>query len=104
MITVSENALEKIGEYFKDKEVAPIRLYVAPGGCSGPVLSLALDEAGEGDVTEKVGDYEFVVQQELADDGAPFSIDARGIGFVIDSKLELAPPEGGGCAGCSGGC
>lgn len=36
MITLSENARKELEAYFADKERQTIRVYLAPGGCSGP--------------------------------------------------------------------
>lgn len=101
MLSVSDAAVAQLDEYFADKERAPIRVYLSSGGCSGPRLALALDEAGDGDETVAVGSYSFLIDKELAQAGAPFSIDMTPMGFVIGSTLEF--PQGGGC-GCSGGC
>ena len=49
MITLSENARKELEAYFADKERQTIRVYLAPGGCSGPRLVLALDEPGDED-------------------------------------------------------
>lgn len=32
MLTLTESALKELRAYFADKEVTPIRLYLAPGG------------------------------------------------------------------------
>ena len=47
MIILSENARKELEAYFADKERQTIRVYLAPGGCSGPRLVLALDEPGD---------------------------------------------------------
>ena len=53
MISLTEEARKELEAYFEGKEKTPIRVYLAPGGCSGPRLALALDEPGEDDETSE---------------------------------------------------
>jgi Fe-S cluster assembly iron-binding protein IscA len=97
MLAVSESAVQELDEFFKDKDTSPIRIYLAPGGCSGPRLGLALDTPGDDDDSFDQGGYTFCISKELAALTGDISIDLSYMGFVIDS----ANPVGGGC-GCSG--
>ena len=101
MLAISEAAVKQLDEYFADKEKAQIRVYLSAGGCSGPRLALALDEATDDDQLLSSSGYEFVIEKELLSKAAPLSIDITGMGFNIESSLELG--GGGGC-GCSGSC
>lgn len=100
MIALSDAAKEQLEGYFADKEKAPIRVFLA-GGCCGPKLSLALDEARDGDSTYDVGGFSLVVESSLLTSTGKISIDMTEYGFSVDSEN---PIEGGG-GGCgSGGC
>ena len=56
MLTLTENAGKELKAFFTDKPQSPIRIYLAPGGCSGPRLGLALDEPrDEDEVMEQDG-------------------------------------------------
>lgn len=103
MITVSESAVNELNEFFSDKEKSPIRVYLAPGGCSGPRLALALDAPGGDDATEDKDGFTFCISKELFEQTGDISVDVTYMGFAIDSAN---PMGGGGCCGCasSGGC
>lgn len=103
MLTVSESVVKELDEFFKDKEKSPIRVYLAPGGCSGPRLGLALDKPGEDDESFDRDGYSFCISKDLAELTGDISINLSQMGFVIDSANSLG---GGGCGGCgsSGGC
>ena len=86
MISLTEEARKELEAYFEGKEKTPIRVYLAPGGCSGPRLALALDEPGEDDETSE-------------DNGMTH------MGFVVESEIPLpSGGNGGGCSSCCGGC
>ncbi|WP_462326734.1 IscA/HesB family protein [Desulfobaculum sp.] len=111
MIEITEAARKELVAFFSDKEVSPIRVYLAPGGCSGPRLSLALDAPGEGDESFDLGDdLTFVVESKLYASAQPIKVDLTYTGFTIESSLELGGgscgTSGGGCGGCgsSGSC
>ena len=56
MLTLTENAGKELKAFFTDKPQSPIRIYLAPGGFSGPRLGLALDEPrDEDEVMEQDG-------------------------------------------------
>lgn len=103
MIKVTENAIKALDEHFTDKTPEPIRVYLADGGCSGPRLSLALDEKRDGDASHEQGAHIFLISEELAAATGAVTIDMSEYGFTIDSENMVG--GGGGC-GCSsgGGC
>lgn len=45
MLELTESAQKELAAFFEGKEKSTIRVYLAPGGCSGPHLALALDAA-----------------------------------------------------------
>ena len=100
MIELSDAAKEQLDGYFADKEKAAIRVFLA-GGCCGPKLSLALDEAREGDTTYDIKGYSIVVENALLTTTGKLSIEMTEYGFSVDSEN---PIEGGGGGCSSGGC
>ncbi|WP_319469285.1 IscA/HesB family protein [uncultured Pseudodesulfovibrio sp.] len=103
MINVTESAQQELTSYFADKETQPIRIHLADGGCSGPRLSLALDEARDGDKSVEKGDFTFLIHEELAEATGVVTIDMTEYGFSLESEKEI-PGMGGGCGCSSGGC
>ena len=75
MITLSENARKELEAYFADKERQTIRVYLAPGGCSGPRLVLALDEPGDEDARFEQDGFAFCINKELLQQVKSVSID-----------------------------
>lgn len=98
MVTVTQPAKAQLDSYFAENEKAPIRVFLASGGCSGPRLTLALDEPKDSDDVFQVDGYSIVVDKELLEKAKPLTIDFACAGFSVDSSLELG---GGGCGGCS---
>lgn len=104
MIKVSSEAQAELEKYFEGKEKSPIRVYLAPGGCSGPRLALALDEPGDDDVTEEAGGFKFCINKELKDQIKGCEIALTPMGFQVIPENPLPESAGGGCGGCCGGC
>lgn len=102
MITVTESAQSELTKYFDGKEVQPIRVHLADGGCAGPRLALALDELRDNDQSVRQGDFTFLIDTELAEASGEVAIDMTPYGFTVSSENQIG---GGGC-GCSsgGGC
>ncbi|QGY40025.1 heme biosynthesis protein HemY [Pseudodesulfovibrio cashew] len=99
MITATDAAIKSLSMHFKDKDIQPIRVHLADGGCSGPRLSLAIDELRDGDKSVEQGDFTFLIQSELAEVVGAITIDMSEYGFTLASEREV-PGAGGGC-GCS---
>lgn len=100
MITLTDAALRELDAYFEGKDRAAVRIYLAPGGCGGPRLSLALDEPNEADTVFEEKGHTLCINSELSAQAGDISIDFTEMGFFVDSELSLA--SGGGCSGCSG--
>lgn len=98
MINVTESAQQELTKYFDGKEAQPIRVHLADGGCSGPRLSLALDELRDGDKSVEQGSFTFLIQEELAEATGKVTVDMSQYGFTVDSEN---PVGGGGGCGCS---
>lgn len=105
MIDVKESAKKELDAYFEGKEKGVIRIYLMPGGCSGPRLGLALDEPVADDVVEEAADYKFCINKKLGDEVGNIEIEVGPMGFEVQPEHPLPQPEGGsGCGGCCGGC
>jgi Fe-S cluster assembly iron-binding protein IscA len=102
MVSLSNTARAELDNYFADKQKAPIRVYLNKGSCCGPSLTLALDEARDGDDVFDLDGYTFVVEKELMAMASPISVDMTDYGFAVSSSLQLG---GGSCGGgsCGGG-
>lgn len=102
MFDISDPAVEELDAFFEGKDKSPIRVYLAPGGCSGPRLALALDQPGEADKVFDQKGYTFCVNEELLDAAKNIKVDFSDLGFSIQSELALGAPNGacGGCTGC----
>lgn len=106
MITLSDAAKAQLDGYFADKEKSAIRIFLG-GSCCGPKLSLALDEAREGDEVVEAGGYTLLAEKSLLAASGAISIDMSEYGFSVESEMPL---EAGSCgsgscgSGASGGC
>ena len=103
MISISEDARKEIESYFEGKEKTPVRVYLAPGGCGGPRLALALDEPSEDDATVEDGGFTYCINKELLKTVGSVSITMTNMGFVVESEIPL-PNSGGSCCSSRGGC
>jgi iron-sulfur cluster assembly protein len=60
MVEVTASATSQIAEYFKDKEIVPIRIFINEGGCGGPSLAMALDEQKSTDDVFEIDGFTYV--------------------------------------------
>lgn len=103
MLELTDSARKELESYFADKEKSDIRIYLAPGGCCGPQLMLALDAATDEDQSEEQAGFTFCLNEELLARIQGVKIDVGQTGFTVEPTVPL-PETGGGCGGCSGGC
>ena len=89
MISLTEEARKELEAYFEGKEKTPIRVYLAPGGCSGPRLALALDEPGEDDETSEDNGLTLCINKELAEKVGAVTVGMTHMGFVVESEIPL---------------
>ena len=61
MLELTENARKELESYFTGKEKGIIRVYLAPGGCGGPRLALALDAVTDEDQSEEHAGFTFCI-------------------------------------------
>lgn len=105
MFEITDSAIKELDAYFDGKEKTPIRIFLAPGGCSGPRLALALDEPGDDDATEEAGGFKFCINKSLLEQIKSAKIDLTPMGFMVEPEVPLPDTgSGGGCGGCCGGC
>lgn len=104
MIELTPEAQKELEAYFEGKDKGTIRIYLAPGGCSGPRLALALDETGADDSEEEAGGFKFCINKELLDQIKGAKIELTPMGFMVEPENPLPESAGGGCGGCCGGC
>lgn len=102
MVEVTEAASKQIAEYFKDKQVMPIRIFLNSGGWAGPSLAMALDESKDTDEIFTVDNFEYIVDKQFLEQAKPIKVDFMQTGFKIDSSIDLGPGCGGSCS--SGSC
>ena len=103
MITVSKNASEQVAQYFKDNPVKPIRIFLNEGGCGGPSIAMAIDDAKDTDTVFKIDDYEYVVETAFMEKAQTIEVEFKESGFTINSGYTFEPAAGG-CSGCQGSC
>jgi Fe-S cluster assembly iron-binding protein IscA len=97
MLEVTKSATEKIAEYFKDKDISPVRIFLLAGGCGLPSLALDLDEPKETDYVFNIDGFKFIVDKEFMKEAEPIKVDYNRIsGFQFDCELEFEE----GCSAC----
>ncbi len=105
-ILISEEAYKEFKGFLDENEVDnySIRINLAGFGCSGPAFNISVDDAKEGDVTQKVNDIVFVVEEKLIDEFGGFKLlstdENEGRGLSLKPVIEVE----GGCGSCGGGC
>ncbi|MDD2966842.1 MAG: IscA/HesB family protein [Desulfovibrionaceae bacterium] len=104
MIQVSDSARKELEAYFEGKERSGIRIYVAPSGCSGSRLALALDEANDNDATGEAAGFTFAIEKTLLEQIKSVSIDLTYMGFTVEPEQALPAEEGSPCGSCCSSC
>ena len=96
MLKVTTAAQKEFDDYFKGKDVKPVRIFLAGYGCGGPSIRLAIDELKEDDISYDIGGIKYIANKEFISNARPIEIDYKAGGFAITSSLNL----GGGCLAC----
>ena len=60
-------------------------------------MALVLDEPNDMDEIFEFNGYKFIANKDLLSQTQPVTVDFKGVGFQIDSNLQM----GGGCSSCS---
>ena len=97
MLEVTTAATQQIEQYFKDKDVSPIRIFLNEGGWGGPGLAMALDEPKETDETIEIEGFQYIVDKDFMQKVQPIKVDFQAYGFKLDCGIDFGA---GGCAGC----
>jgi len=97
MLEITKSATDKIAEYFTDKELRPIRIFLQDGECAPSSLALDVDEIKDTDAVFNIDGFQFIVDEDFFIEAQPIRIDynARS-GFQFDCSLEFEE----GCSGC----
>ncbi len=96
MLEVTPSAIKQIAEYFKGKDIKPIRIFLNEGGWGGPNLAMALDEPTETDDKFKFQEFEFIINKSFLEKAKPVKVDFLENGFKLDSNIKL----NSGCSSC----
>ncbi|MCH5277157.1 MAG: IscA/HesB family protein [Desulfovibrionaceae bacterium] len=105
MLTLTENATKELKAFFADKAQSPIRIYLAPGGCGGPRLGLALDDPRDEDAVLDQDGFTFCVEKNLWEQIGGVTIDLSYMGFTVEPANPLPAPAGGSaCGSCCSSC
>lgn len=97
MLVVTEAAQVQVAEYFKEKEIKPIRIFLNQSGCGGSQLAMAIDSETPNDKVFTVAGIDYLVNRDFLKEAQPIQVSYNAMGFAVTSTLKL---EGGGCSGC----
>ena len=102
MIEVTASATNQIAEYFKGKEISPIRIFLNEGCCGGPSLAMALDAQKATDAVFEIDGFTYIVDQDFIKKVKPIKVDFLTNGFKVDCAVTFSS----GCSSCgsAGSC
>ncbi len=106
MFTLSDEAKSAIVSFFSanpDIE-SVLRVYVTPGSCNGPMLSLMSDQVDPTDVAEEIEGITFCMDRNLAAQTGTVSITLEGGELVARPRQPFIDPSAFSCScGCACG-
>ncbi len=102
MLEITKPAKDKIAEYFRDREIEPIRIFLSAGGCAMPSLALDVDEPKDTDTVFDTDGFQFIVDEDFLGEAAPIKVDYNTrSGFQFDCSLDFEDE----CTACeTSGC
>lgn len=113
MIEITPRAISLLNDFFKNKKINPVRLYVKAGGCGIRTFGISMEKPKKNDVMTSVNGFTFIIDKELLEKVKPIKIDADSISFRISGN-GIEPNSGCGACGlmcgltgsgrCSGDC
>ncbi len=104
MFSVTQKAGEELKNVLANStdEIKSIRIFMQDGGCAGPSLGMALDEAATDDEVFDEQGITFLVNRPLFDEVKPVVVDfvsgPQGTGFILSSSLKSACGSGCSCS------
>ena len=101
MIEVTPRAILLLKDFFKDKDIKPVRIFVKLGGCGIRSFGVAVEKPKKNDEVISVSEFTFIIEKELWDKVKPVKIDADRISFRISGN-GIQPNSG--CGTCSFMC
>ena len=113
MIEVTPRAIILFKDFFKGKDIKPVRIFVKLGGCGIRSFGVAVEKPKKNDEVISVKGFTFIVEKEIWEKVKPIKVDADSISFRI-SGSGIQPNSGcgtcsymcglNGTARCSGDC
>jgi iron-sulfur cluster assembly protein len=115
MLEITDLAVKNVKDYLSQNNItnSAVRVSMMSGGCSGPSLSLSLDDAKADDLAVDKDGVNFVMDKGLSATCGAVKVDfvessggcgCSGGGFTITSENPLPGARKGGCGGsCSSG-
>lgn len=113
MIDVTPRAEVLLKDFFKDKEIKPVRIFVKLGGCGIRSFGVSIEKPKKDDEVISVNGFTFIIEKGLWDRVKPIKVDADRISFRISGN-GIQPNSGcgtcsymcglNGTARCSGDC
>jgi len=97
MVEVTKSATDKVAEYFKDKPVKPIRIFLHGGGCAMSSLAIDVDEPRVTDYAYDIDGFKFIIDKDFLKEAEPIKIDYTRSGFQFDCGIEFEA----GCSACA---
>ena len=90
MLEITKSATEKISEYFIDREISPIRIFLLAGGCGLPSPAMDVDEIKNTDTVFDIDGFQFIVDEDFLREAAPIKVDYNTrSGFQFDCSLDF---------------
>ena len=113
MIEVTPRAILLLKNFFKGKEIRPVRVFVKLGGCGIRSFGVSVEKPKKNDKVISVNGFTFIIEKGLWEKVKPIKVDADSISFRI-SGSGIQPNSGcgtcsfmcglNGAARCSGDC
>lgn len=107
MFSVKPDAQAAIASFFAENpDIEKIlRVYVTPGSCNGPMLSIMSDQVDPTDVAEEIGGITFCMDKNLAGETGLVSVSLKDGELVVRPERAFIDPSAFSCScGCSGDC
>jgi uncharacterized protein YneR len=101
MIKVTSRAILLLKDFFGDKEIKPVRIFLKLGGCGIRSFGVAVEKPKKNDEVISVNGYTFIIEKGLWNKVKPIKVDADSISFRISGK---GVQSNSGCGTCSFMC